>query len=296
MKTRPHLLRVLLGASLGLLSVGACSEPPTSPGGSTISSTDASPSWSPIADSIAYVHMVTNQADPLPSGVYVVGADGGGRRLVHAELVRSVDWSPDGQRLVFDTPNGLFTCGAFGDSVYEVVAGATYFPSWSPSTGLIAFDDVTHVWTVPSTGGSPFCVTSSIGGGRDPDWSPDGTAIVMLAGLPGGAGGEVATFTASGALLGRVTNDSYEDRAPAWSPQEARIAWNRWIRGANGHVTPQFWIADTSGSNSRMLTPGEGTIDWSPDGSRLILSMSTGSGTKLFTIHADGTGLTQITH
>jgi Tol biopolymer transport system component len=223
----------------------------------------------------------------------VIGADGGGRRLVRAESAYSVDWSPDGHRLVYDTSAGLFTCTAYGDSVTEIYAGVAYYPSWSPTGDHIAYDDMTHVWTIPLGGGTPLCLTTSLGGGRDPGWSPGGSALVILAGLS--PGGEVATISSAGTLLGRVTADSYEDRAPAWSPSGHQIAWNRWITGEDGKAHPQFWIADTSGTGARMLVAGEGYITWSPDGSRLAFSKVTGSGSKLFTVRADGSAVKQIT-
>ncbi|MFM8536310.1 MAG: TolB family protein [Acidimicrobiia bacterium] len=238
--------------------------------------------------------MVSDAADTLPSGIDFIGADGGGQRLLRAGFTRSVDWSPDGQHLVYDTPSGLFVCTSLGDSATQVLAGSAYFPSWSPSGDRIAFDDVTNVWTIPAVGGTPLCVTTALGGGRDPSWSSDGTALAILAGLPGGTGGEVAIVTEAGTLLGRVTNDANEDRAPAWSPNGARIAWNRWVKGSDGRVVPQFWIADTSGANARFLLVGEGTIDWAPSGSQLVCSRSTAAGYKLFTINQDGTNLNQI--
>jgi Tol biopolymer transport system component len=241
------------------------------------------------------VHIVGSPSDTLPNGVYVIGADGGGRRLVREERARSVDWSPDGRRLVYDTLAGLYTCTSFGDSVEQVLAGAAYFPSWSPLGDRIAFDDITHVWTIPVVGGTRTCVTATIGGGRDPDWSPDGSALVILAGL-GSSGGEVATITATGTLLSRVTNDSNEDRSPVWAPAPDRIAWSRWVQGSSGHVIPQFWIADTSGAAAHLLLTGEGSIDWAPGGTRLVLSRQTGAGSRLFTIKPDGTALIQITH
>lgn len=238
--------------------------------------------------------MVSHTADTLPNGIYIIGVDGGGQRLLRAEFVRSVDYSPDGRRLVYDTPGGLFVCTSHGDSASQVVAGAAYLPSWSPRSDALAFDDISHVWTVPVSGGTPVCVTTALGGGRDPSWSPDGSALAILAGLPGGAGGEVATVTTVGVLLSRVTIDSNEDRAPAWSPDGTKIAWNRWIRAGDGRVSPQFWIADTSGANARLLLSGEGSIDWAPDGTRLVCARSTAAGFKMFVINSDGTGLRQL--
>jgi Tol biopolymer transport system component len=254
-----------------------------------------SPAWSPTGDSIAFVHVAFSQGDPFPNGVYVIGASGGARRLVEQTLARSVDWSPDGRMLVFDTPAGLYTCTSLGDSLHTVLSGAAYFPSWSPQGGVIAYDDISNIWVVPARGGTPVSITSALGGGRDPDWSPDGQALVIRLAFPGAAGGELGTVSLSGQLLGRVTNNAHEDRSPAWSPTGSEVAWNPWPRDAHGRAHPEFWITDTSRASPRLLLNGEGQIAWSPDGSKLVLSTQTTAGSKLFTITAAGTNLTQIT-
>ncbi len=274
---------VILACSLGL---SACA--PTSPHADF---GDSSPAWSPAGDSIAFVHWDKAGWGTPSSGVYVIGADGGGRRLLVRGFVRSVAWSPDGRRLAYDTPEGLFVCTSNGDSVRNVRLGYAYFPSWSPDGDSLAFDDISDVWVVPASGGTPRQVT----GGRDPEWSPDGKSLLCLVGGPGMPGGGVGIVTLGGALLSRVNSDSNEDRAPAWDGTGSRVAWNRWLPGRSGRVTPQFWIADTSGANDHPLVWGEGQVDWSPDGARLVVSIAGAAGRELTTIRPDGTGLRLLT-
>jgi len=293
-----HRLLCLSRLAKGLIPIvcvvlASCSNPP--PNGPESESSDFSPSWSPTGDSIAFVHLALSLNDPFPDGVYVVGAAGGPRRLIQQTFARSVDWSPDGRRLVFDTPSGLFSCTSHGESLQTIYNGVAYFPSWSPQGNLVAFDDITHIWVVPVGGGTPTAITDSLGGGRDPDWSPDGQALIIRFGFPGAQGGELATVSLSGQLLGRVTNNSHEERSPAWSPIGSAVAWNPWPRGPQGRVHPEFRLTDTSGTASRLLVTGEGQIGWSPDGTRLVLSRQTSSGSKLFTITTTGQNLTQIT-
>lgn len=283
---RTSLVTILFVGCAGLSS---CSNPP--PTGLGDGSSDISPAWSPTGDSIAFVHLSSGPADPFPNGVYVVRADGGPRRLVRQGAARSVDWSPSGNRLVFDTSAGLFSCTSLGDSLEVIFNGIAYLPSWSPQGDLIAYDDISHVWVVSAQGGTPTQVTAIPGGGRDPDWSPDGRALLILMGFSGAQGEELATVTLSGQLLRRLTNDANPDRSPAWSPSGGGVAWNRWPRGGR----PEFWLTDTSAATPRLLTVGEGAINWSPDGSTLVLSKPTNTGSKLFTISGSGSGLKQIT-
>lgn len=292
---RTDVRRLIAVALLAGASVWSCSAPIAPVGIDPASgSADLSPTWSPLGDSIAYIHIVGDATDSLRDGIYMIGAGGGGRRLVREGFTTAVAFSPDGRKLVFATPGGLFTCTAVGDSVEQIFVGTAFLPSWSPSGSLIAFDDVSHVWLIPSIGGDTTCVTSTLGGGRDPDWSPDGMSLVMRAPLPGGRGGEVAVVSLTGQLLGRVTTDENEDRAPAWAPSGSFIAWNRWLV-VSGTIRPEFWIADTSGATARRLRRATGTIDWSPDGSSLVYSAETSPGSRLFVIGVDGSGERQLT-
>ena len=271
------------------LALSSCSEPTQPPGAGVTAPFDTAPSWSPVADTIAFVHVAQAPSDTIPDGVFVVGSDGGGRRLVVAAAARSVDWSPEGRRLVFDTPDGLFTCTAFGDSLQHLVTGSAYFPSWSPIGDVIAYDDGSHIWTVDVAGGVPHPVVL----GRDPDWTADGGAMVIRAGFVGTFGDELALISPAGALLHRLTTDDSEDRSPACSPS-GLVAWNKGPRASSNQM-PKFWVADTTGHGSRSLAFGDGEIAWSGDGTRLVLSRVTIVGSNLFTIHSDGSGLTQIT-
>lgn len=272
---------------LALLVLGAACAP-TRPGATW---GDVAPAWSPVADSVAFVRSFDGPGGGWPPGIYVIGADGGGRRLVLPGMFSSVAWAPSGRHLAFSAPLGLFVCTATGDSVRQLVQSPAYFPSWSPDGDSLAFDDITSIWIVAADGGVPRRVIE----GRDPDWSPDGRSLVALLGgreLPGGGIGVVAL---DGSLRSRVVLDGNEHRAPVWSSAHASIAWNRWVRGANGKAVPQFWMADTSGADARRILWGEGAADWSPDGTRLVVSIGGPAGYELATIGADGTGLRLLT-
>jgi len=64
---------------------------------------DFRPTWSPDGKSIAYVAHAKSDADAGNSGVFVIGADGTGKRRVDDEAVSYVLWSPDGNRLLLQS-------------------------------------------------------------------------------------------------------------------------------------------------------------------------------------------------
>jgi Tol biopolymer transport system component len=283
------IARCLAGLLALALALSSCSSEPTSPSGVAVSN-DFAPSWSPVGDSIAFVHVALSGSDPTPDGVFVIGSDGGGRRLAVAAPARSVDWSPDGQHLVFDTPAGLFTCTPFGGSLQQIVSGSAFSPSWSPRGDEIAYDDGSIIWRVNAAGGVPTPVVK----GTDPDWTSDGAAMVILAQFFATSGDELALITSTGALLRRLTTDDFQDRSPACSPTGLEVAWNRGPRGTTRQI-PKFYVTER-GQPPRPLNFGEGEVSWSGDGTRLVMSIMTVVGSNLFTIRSDGTGLTQITY
>lgn len=67
---------------------------------------DYRPMWSPDGKSIAYVAFPKTDADAKDAGVFVVAADGTGKRRVDLEVVSYVMWSPDGSRLLLQSANG----------------------------------------------------------------------------------------------------------------------------------------------------------------------------------------------
>ncbi len=70
--------------------------------GSTI---DFRPAWSPDGRTIAYVAYAKTDADAKDSGVYVIAADGTGKRRVDGETVSYAMWSLDGSMLLLQSAN-----------------------------------------------------------------------------------------------------------------------------------------------------------------------------------------------
>ncbi len=73
--------------------------------GSTI---DFRPAWSPDGKNIAYVAHPKPDADDKDTGVYVIAADGTGKRRVVKQTVSYVLWSLDGSMLLLQSENGAF--------------------------------------------------------------------------------------------------------------------------------------------------------------------------------------------
>ncbi len=66
---------------------------------------DFRPAWSPDGKSIAYVAHAKTDADFKDSGVFVIAADGTGKKRVDDEMVSYVLWSLDGRMLLLQSAN-----------------------------------------------------------------------------------------------------------------------------------------------------------------------------------------------
>jgi Tol biopolymer transport system component len=249
---------------------------------------DEWPSWSPVGDSIAFVHTRVSAGD-LPTGIYVLHLRTGVARLIRSvDYVESVDWAPDGSTLVFGSFQGMFTYDLARDRLRKILDRGAFSVNWSPDGNTIAFDDGDSVYLMPSNGGVP----SVISPGRGPSWSPDGTSLVIRKGFPA-AGINLIIITPSGQLLKRLTSDLTNDTFPAWSPSGTSVAWLRVDSYGTGDA--QIWRMDTSGANASPLVHASSNVSWSPDGSRIVFSRTTAAGARLFIANSDGSELLQLT-
>jgi len=66
---------------------------------------DFRPAWSPDGKAVAYIAYAKTDVDAGDSGVFVIAADGTGKRRVDSETVSYVLWSPDGGTLLLQSGN-----------------------------------------------------------------------------------------------------------------------------------------------------------------------------------------------
>jgi len=150
-----------------------------------------------------------------------------------------------------------------------------------------------------------------------PSWAPDGSRVVFE--RCGKNRCATETVAADGTDLrplgapcrhGAAPTPKCDERgAPAWSPDGESIVFNR-AYGPIKHDTIKYSglaVADPTGAHLRNLVmskPYAGDLRdgaWSPDGKRLVLTVSNtarakpAKGMALFLINADGTGLHRLT-
>lgn len=192
--------------------------------------TSEAPEWSPDGRTIVF----SGLGGPGTSGygIYAIGADGGGLRLITAPEggARYPSLSPDGSQLVYEGTSG----------------------------GL---------WIVDADGTDARAVPNAVDG-QWPSWSPDGSRIAFSSPAPwteADAKDEIYTVRPDGTDLRRLTVAPNEDWAPEWSPDSRRIVFNAYRDGNS-----ELYVMDADGGNQTRLTfdppggPNDGAASWDP--------------------------------
>ena len=141
-------------------------------------------------------------------------------------------------------------------------------PALSRSGDRVAFCALGDVWVGP-VGRAPARVTDDRFADADVAWAPDGSAIIFSSDRDGSFDLWLHTFATGG--TDRLTNDSGEELAAAWSPQGDRVAYLE----KTGYEQGELFVIDLATRTPRRLLErsfGPGFPSWSPDGQTLLVS------------------------
>ena len=166
--------------------------------------------------------------------------------------------------------------GRRGDRALAVPAGAG--AAFNGANGRIYFSALApgaataDVWSVNPDGSGLVNLTDLPGGageGHDPSVAPNG--LVAFA-VGTGAAGEIWAMTADGSAPRRLTNDGFADRMPAVSPDGTRIAFAS-DRSAGTGFDLWTMAADGSGASALLTAPGNDLWpQYSSDGRFVVLA------------------------
>ncbi len=238
------------------------------------------PKVSPDRTAILFTCAPNGPEDYTKAGLWLMNADGTERCEIRAPaedgwtLTGHEEWAPDGKRIA--------------------IAGGV---------GLTA-----EIFFLDANGKNPQQRTAYKSITTDVSWAPDGLTLLTNSCATSGAPCPPLQYeifslpTASGAAT-RLTSDAFADYDPYFSPDRARIAWLRNSNpSANGGIGAWgIWLMDANGANQKPLID-DGQVNskpaWSLDGGTIYfhrLVFPATHGFSVWSIHPDGTGLTEVT-
>ena len=245
------------------------------------------PRWSPDGSEVAILAPCTDGEENCAA--VIVNADTGTVRQLKAPdptlFTGCLQWSPDGKRLA---------CMGFGE------------PDSSRN----------GIYTIRSSDGGGLTRMTSNPGGEDlpGDYSPNGTRFVFARFDQNGEPVGLYVVKTNGRHLRGITPRGTILSSPGdWSPQGNAIVFARRVSADKRN---SLWVVHSNGSGLREIRlqaepacggpisdpDSRGCIHprWSPDGKKIIFSIFTetaaGEVENVYTVNADGTDLTQITH
>jgi Tol biopolymer transport system component len=273
--------------------------------------------------------IVFERYDPLldQTFTYTVNPDGSYEHQVLSVGIHCPRWSPDGT-LIAAACAGHNSAAIINpdDGSYRVLPRTdperleTHCQAWSPDAARLACEgygetdpSLNGLYTIRSSdGGGLMRVTSNPGGSDiEGDYSPNGKRLVF------GRFDYPTDPAALGLYVAKVDGTHPRQIAPAellssngdWSVQGHEIVFSQ-------HVTPDvrssIWVVHADGTGLHEISvqaqtacggayadpSSEGCFapSWSPDGTKIVFARNTSANSNIYTVNADGSGLTQVTH
>jgi len=219
-------LALLLAGLVGVLVLAGQLARAAAPGNAVPN--DSLPYWSWDARQLAF----QRESPRADNGHVLFSAAGHGEETDVDGAGRARGWRPAGDELLVQS-GGLTTVRDAADRQIGSVPGTD--ATWSPDGGQIAYLQGDALYVADATGANPRLLRTGISVPAPdltgPVWSPDGTEIAISA-ATSATTSAILAVKVDGSADPRVLFDGAGDNVnPSWSPDNARIAFERDFAG-----------------------------------------------------------------
>jgi Tol biopolymer transport system component len=271
-------MKVAIPALTTILVLGACGSPvpdagiPSDNSNLQVQSQGSAPSSVPHSHNLVYAAPVGEAWELFTSNL----ADRNPRQLtsLSRELGFPV-WSPGGDRIAFvamsDQTADLMLLDVTTSETSILLAGYNELADWDHNGErlLVGLEEGLHILDVATGILEPVETGSTADAyGR---WARKADLIAYESGRDGNP--EIyVTYLENGETI-RLTNNTNLDEWPSPSPDGSRIAW-----ASGTEEDKNLWVMRSDGSEKRQITEGmlfgDAFPEWSPDGSRILLTVN----------------------
>lgn len=268
------------------------------PNNNTVTVIENEPIWSPDGNSIAFI----GKNETGESKIFAIDTNLFNRRILKQDYGQSLDWSPDGQWILFERNGVIYKKRITGDTVTLRLTfeGSCFFPAWSKDGEWIAYDTnlespdgSNFVWKMRSDGSQKkrIIFAPTHGEVRQPSWFPDGIRLAVIRYLQGyGFDSEIAIIDTNGNSISTLTNDPEQENHPKVSPDGQHITWYRYPNGRT------IMLMNSDGTQQRQLLTHAVTPNWSPDSQMLVYTNTTYNDGRIWIMNKDGMGRKKISY
>ena len=226
---------------------------------------------------------------------------------------RDGSWSPDGEKIIFDSNRSgkreIYLMDSDGSNVLQLTNGGPdyYYPEISPDGSKVVFFTYENrrswilVMDIDGSGRKEI-TTSKDSTAADASWSHDGKRIIFFSERTGNA--EIYTMNSDGSDWRQLTNHPAGENTPMYSPDGSKILFISDREGVG-----DVFVMNSDGSGIRNLTQSlssDRVARWSPDGKSIIFytrpktsdtvpSAVSWSKAEIVVINSDGSGRRNLT-
>lgn len=237
--------------------------------------------------------------------LWIMDWDGANARSLTRDqtLNMSPSWAPDGKTLYFTS----FRNGDADIYRYDLAAGKvkpfvqTPRTDSAPAVSLdgqwVAYGSSEsgnfEVYRIRPDGSQKTQLTFNSRDDTSPSWSPTGREIVFTSDRSGQP--QIYIMDFDGVSARRLTGSGVYNETARWSPRGDLIAFCS--RESDLYPKFQVFTVAPAGGRERRLTDGGNKFDcsWSPDGMKIVYTVSNEGRTSIWTVNWDGSSPRQLT-